>query len=71
MNEEIFYRGETVYYKEIPNDRYNWDPVIKPYRVDEIIDVAGTRISIISKDQYEHRLVVYPSEIRRSPKDFK
>lgn len=66
-----FYRGETVYYKEIPNDRYNWDPVIKPYRVDEIIDVAGTRICIESKDQYEHRLVVYPSEIRRSPKDFK
>jgi hypothetical protein len=28
-----FYRGETVYYKEIPNDRYNWDPVIKAYRI--------------------------------------
>lgn len=35
-----FQRGETVYYKEIPNDMYNWQPVIKAYRVDEIIDVA-------------------------------
>lgn len=66
-----FQRGETVYYKEIPNDMYNWQPVIKAYRVDEIIDVAGTRISIESKDQYQHRIVVYPSEIRRNPKDFK
>ena len=24
-----FQRGETVYYKEIPNDMYNWKPVIK------------------------------------------
>lgn len=52
-----FQRGETVYYKEIPNDMYNWQPVIKAYRVDEIIDVAGTRISIESKDQYQHRIV--------------
>lgn len=28
-----FQRGETVYYKEIPNDMYNWQPVIKAYRV--------------------------------------